>query len=276
MPIPTIDAVMLPLLQLAADRGEHSSREAAEALASHFNLSDAERTELVPSGTKRFPIRVSWARTNLKKAGLLDPTRSSHFRITNRGIALLEEKPNVINDKLLRRYPEYVEYLKGSSAKPITTPLPSRGAAAAVGAAIPPPPLDTLADVGADDDETGTIDPHDERDLEGDAQMDIASAPPERRTLILQVVKRNAQRARRLKRERNYTCERCEEPTLWLTRAGEPYVEVHHLIPLGENGFDDKRNLAVLCSDCHRFFHHSHEGPETSRSIARERGIPIS
>jgi 5-methylcytosine-specific restriction endonuclease McrA len=127
-----------------------------------------------------------------------------------------------------------------------------------------------------DDDDTGAIDPQDERDLEGDAQTDIAATPPERRRLILEVLKRNAQRARRLKRERNYTCERCEEPTSWLTRAGEPYVEVHHLIPLGENGFDDEGNLVVLCSDCHRFFHHSHEGPETSRSIARERGIAIS
>jgi hypothetical protein len=62
-----------------------------------------------------------------------------------------------------------------------------------------------------DDDDMGTIDPHDERDLEDDAEMDMAATPPERRTRILEVVKRNAQRARRLKMERNYTCERCEE-----------------------------------------------------------------
>jgi len=138
---------MLPLLQLTDDRAEHSSREAVEALASHFNLSDAERTELLPSGTQtRFATRVGWARTNLKKAGLLDATRSSHFCITNRGIALLAEKPDVINDKLLRRYPEYVEYLTPSSDKFITAPSPSQGAAPAVASAIPPPPLETLAD----------------------------------------------------------------------------------------------------------------------------------
>lgn len=127
-----------------------------------------------------------------------------------------------------------------------------------------------------DDAPPDTIDPLDEHDLNEDKCPDVDAAPPERRMLIQEVVKRNLQRARRLKRERNYTCERCKEPTSWLTRSGEPYVEVHHLIPLGESGFDDERNLAVLCSDCHRFFHHSHEGPETSRSIARERGIPIS
>jgi 5-methylcytosine-specific restriction endonuclease McrA len=119
------------------------------------------------------------------------------------------------------------------------------------------PPLDPWHEPEGRDVPGGNsdiVDPRDERDLEDDAKMDLAAMPPARRTLILEVVKRNAQRARQLKRDRNYTCERCGESTSWLTRADVPYVEVHHLIPLGENGFDDERNLAVLCSDCHRFF----------------------
>jgi restriction system protein len=136
---------MLPLLQLTSDRAEHSIREAVEVLASRFNLSDAERTELLPTGKQsRFANRIGWTRTNLKKAGLLDATRSSHFRITDRGIALLAEKPDALSDKVLRRYPEYVEYLTSRPDRSSTSPLPSRGAASTLVSAIPP--LERLAD----------------------------------------------------------------------------------------------------------------------------------
>jgi restriction endonuclease Mrr len=41
---------MLPLLQFAGDRQEHSLREAIDSLADHFGLSAVERKELLPSG----------------------------------------------------------------------------------------------------------------------------------------------------------------------------------------------------------------------------------
>jgi restriction system protein len=115
---------MLPLLELTADGAEHSIGEAVEVLATRFNLSDAERTELLPSGAQpRFANRIGWTRTNLKKAGLLDATRSSHFRITDRGIALLAEKPDALSDRVLSRYSEYVEYLTSRPDKSITSTL---------------------------------------------------------------------------------------------------------------------------------------------------------
>ena len=86
MTIPDYQTVMLPLLRLAADDREHFVREAVEELAREFKPSEEERKELLPSGGQAtFDNRVGWARTYMKKAGLLESPRRGYFRITRRG-----------------------------------------------------------------------------------------------------------------------------------------------------------------------------------------------
>jgi restriction system protein len=111
MAIPDFQTVMLPLLRFAADDQEHSKQECVEALAAEFALSEAERRELLPSGRQAtFDNRVAWATTYLKKAGLLTASRRAHFRITDRGHAVLAEDPERVDMKLLERFPEFVEF----------------------------------------------------------------------------------------------------------------------------------------------------------------------
>lgn len=100
MPIPDYQAIMLPLLKIAEDRQEHSLREAERVLVDKFNLTEAEKNELLPSGgERRFYNRVSWARTYLKKAGLLSYPRRGFFTITSRGKELLLDNPHDINSR---------------------------------------------------------------------------------------------------------------------------------------------------------------------------------
>lgn len=51
----------------------------------------------------------------------------------------------------------------------------------------------------------------------------------------------------------------CETPScgsaLFLTDRGSPYLEVHHVVPLGEGGHDAIENVAALCPRCHRELH---------------------
>jgi restriction system protein len=76
MAIPDYQSIMLPLLKFAGDGEEHSLREAIEDLADEFSLTDEERKELLPSGRQAtFDNRVGWARTYMKKAGLLESTK---------------------------------------------------------------------------------------------------------------------------------------------------------------------------------------------------------
>jgi restriction system protein len=53
---------------------------------------------------------VGWARTYLKKAGLLTSPKRAHFRISDKGLSLLKEKPNEITSKFLTRYDVFVEF----------------------------------------------------------------------------------------------------------------------------------------------------------------------
>lgn len=81
---------MLPLLQFAFDGEEHSIHEAVERLASHFSLTEEDKSKLLPSGQQPiFYNRVGWARTYLKKARLIDDPRRGYFQITGRGLVMV-------------------------------------------------------------------------------------------------------------------------------------------------------------------------------------------
>jgi restriction system protein len=109
--IPSYEEIMLPLLNLLSDKQEHTLQEADDALAKHFKLTDLERDELLPSGQQPiFRNRLGWARTYMKKAGLLATPSRGKFIITEKGIDLLKEKPKEITSKFLKRYPEFIEF----------------------------------------------------------------------------------------------------------------------------------------------------------------------
>lgn len=109
--IPSYEEIMLPLLNLLSDKQEHTLQEADDALAKHFKLTDLDRDELLPSGQQPiFRNRLGWARTYMKKAGLLATPSRAKFIITEKGIDLLKEKPKEITSKFLKRYPEFIEF----------------------------------------------------------------------------------------------------------------------------------------------------------------------
>lgn len=111
MAIPDYQTIMLPLLKFAGDKEEHSLREAIEVLATEFKLTDAERRELLPSEQQEvFDNRVGWARTYMKKAGLLATTRRGFFQITTRGFEELRKNPDRIDAKYLKQFPEFREF----------------------------------------------------------------------------------------------------------------------------------------------------------------------
>ena len=124
MTIPDYQSIMLPLLKLVGDGKEHSLRETIETLSEEFSLSDEERRELLPSGRQpTFDNRVGWARTYLKKAGLLKSTRRGYFRIAERGRSVLEKQPSEIDTAYLRQFPEFVEF-QTPKQKDMGTPRP--------------------------------------------------------------------------------------------------------------------------------------------------------
>lgn len=111
MPIPNFQTIFLPLLKQISDGKEYRYRDLIEMLAEHFKLSDTERNEPLPSGTQAlFDNRVGWAKTYLKKAGLLDSPKRAVIRITQRGLDVLKSNPTILNVRFLDQYPEFVEF----------------------------------------------------------------------------------------------------------------------------------------------------------------------
>lgn len=114
MTIPDFQTIMLPFLKFAGDGKMHRTIEATEELAKQFNLTETEINTLIPSGQPRFENRMGWAKTHLKKAGLIDYPQRGYFQITSRGQDVLQKKPDAIDMKFLLQFPEFVEFQKKS------------------------------------------------------------------------------------------------------------------------------------------------------------------
>jgi len=111
MPIPDFQSIMLPLLKILADGKVYKYREIIEALVREFQVTEAERKEMLPSGQQEiFANRVGWAKTYLKKAGLIDSPQRATFVISEKGKEILSQNPARIDAKFLRQFPEFQEF----------------------------------------------------------------------------------------------------------------------------------------------------------------------
>ena len=102
---------MLPLLRFVSDDREHRMRDVTDELARQLGVTEDERKELLPSGAAPvFYNRTAWAKTYLKKAGLIDSPRQGIVVITKRGHEVLKRKLGSISVKVLKQFPEFIEF----------------------------------------------------------------------------------------------------------------------------------------------------------------------
>jgi restriction system protein len=112
MAVPGFRALMLPLLRLTGDKKEHTLLEAMSDIPELCALSKQEKALRLACGHILIYNRVAWARTYLVKAGLLVGTKRGYFKITQKGIDVLKKNPSVINHRLLKQFPNYVEFVR--------------------------------------------------------------------------------------------------------------------------------------------------------------------
>jgi restriction system protein len=140
MAIPDYQTVMLPLLRFVSQNEQTTLRQAIDFLAAELKLTAEERSAVLPSGVATvFASRVGWAKTYLKQAGLLDQPQRGAIRLTDRGRALLAERPSGVNNRALERYPEFAEF-KARSRKAADGDERSETLPAAIAA----PPAETI------------------------------------------------------------------------------------------------------------------------------------
>lgn len=111
MTVPDYQTFMLPFLKILGDRNEHTLQEMYIKLADYFSLTDADKKEYLPSGKQlKYKNRIGWARTYLKKAGLLEQVGRGRFTISEQGLSVLNKNPEKIDVKFLERFNEFREF----------------------------------------------------------------------------------------------------------------------------------------------------------------------
>jgi restriction system protein len=105
VPIPDYQTIMLPFLRTIADGEIHPIRDTTKLLAAYFKLTEDELAERLPSDTDfLFRNRVAWARTYLKKAGLIETVARGQDRISPTGKEVLKSPPSKINVGFLKQF----------------------------------------------------------------------------------------------------------------------------------------------------------------------------
>ncbi len=117
--IPDYQSIMQPLLEYVSDGKPYRLRDVVDGLADHYQLTEEERKELLPSGQQPiFTNRVGWARTYLKKAGLLKNEKRGVMVITERGLEVLKSKPEKIDNDFLDQFESFRDFrTKGKKEK---------------------------------------------------------------------------------------------------------------------------------------------------------------
>ncbi len=132
MAMPDYETLMHPLLSRLADEQIRVVKDVVAQLADEFKLTLEERAQLLPSGgTLTFASRVGWAKTYLKKAGLVQQPKRGLVQITDQGKAALAQQPVRIDVGFLEQFSSFLDFRNSSREKPISTrlndvlPLPS-------------------------------------------------------------------------------------------------------------------------------------------------------
>jgi restriction system protein len=111
MAIPDYQTLMLPVLRFSEDGNEHNIEDTIKYVSHMLQLTAQELEEVLPSGVQTiFANRIGWARTYLKKSGLLETTKRGFLRLTQRGKDVLKSNPDRIDVKYLMQFDEFIQF----------------------------------------------------------------------------------------------------------------------------------------------------------------------
>lgn len=124
MPIPTYDQFIEPLLRFLGSRpGGATKREAVESAADTLAISPEDRERLLPSGhAPVYRNRIGWAHDRLKRAGLSSSVGRGLWKITQEGLAFLDEHPEPFSREIVERIANNYNHVLLGQPKAVETP----------------------------------------------------------------------------------------------------------------------------------------------------------
>ena len=126
MAVPKYDELMKPLLIAVSDGETYKIKDVTARLAQQLNLSSEDLAEMLPSGRQTvFKNRVGWAKTYLKKAGLLESPARATIVITDAGKKVVADNPEKIDSKYLEQFPSFVDFASAPESEDNAVPAPA-------------------------------------------------------------------------------------------------------------------------------------------------------
>ena len=124
MTIPNFEQTMLPLLRCIENDKDWKMSEIEDWSVKHFELNEAERTELKPTSDHEtlFHNRLHWAKLYLKKAGLVVDISRGLVKIAREGLSALKQNPEKIDIKFLKQYSGFLEWYTKKKTNVTTMP----------------------------------------------------------------------------------------------------------------------------------------------------------
>lgn len=116
MAIPKFDEFFPSFIECLADGEMHSLTEIRKFCSDAFKISTEEREIRLKSGYSMLNDRIGWARTYLKKAGLIESPQKAYFQLTNEGKKAFASGSEKITLKYLRRYESFREFKNSSKS----------------------------------------------------------------------------------------------------------------------------------------------------------------
>ena len=116
--IPEFQTLMLPVLRAVAEEKRHT-RDVIQELATKFDLSEEDRAQRYQkSGALVLGDRMTWAKTYMKKAGLLQYTQRGFYVATDEGRKVLAQNLERIDCKFLMQYESFKEFKRLKKKQP--------------------------------------------------------------------------------------------------------------------------------------------------------------
>ena len=115
---------MHPILRVLSDGNTWAKRDMETGVLDTVGLSEAQRSELVPSGQSRALNRIGWATSDLRRAKALTSPSRGKFAITATGHELLSRHRQTITVADLEQVPAYTDYVptrRGAKSSGVAT-----------------------------------------------------------------------------------------------------------------------------------------------------------
>ena len=124
MAIPKYYEFFPPIMEVLSDGKIHHFKKVRDYCVKYYSLTDEEQQEMLPSGKKSYVNdRVSWAKTYLKKAGLLSSPTRSNYQITELGKDAVKKGVKSITVDFLKQFKSFQQFYGRKETMPLSEKL---------------------------------------------------------------------------------------------------------------------------------------------------------